>query len=265
MTTKQTLVAALLFSGASLFAGEPFSIKNEKGNEFLSTKPQLTFRKNVEQKSPFALINKTSFSGKEWDEAEVSGGGLFINFGIHFLSSSFLNPEFKSATDPRFKLGFDFEFGNFFRFAKVNDDKVGIGMRATWLSVSYAKAIKDKDVFRVAQIRLVHLGPQVAIAIDDKMGVDLFYQFGFNLTDNFGSIYSPGNNKTVGASWTFVGLSQEIGAAFHYKVFSLGMGYRFGSLNNTVYVYDGERRPSEYLYDKKCSVNNFRITLGFKF
>lgn len=264
MTTKQTLVAALFFSGVSLFAGKPFSIKNDRGNEFLSTKPQLTFRKTADQKSPFNIVNKTSFSGKEWDESEVSGGGFFINFGVHFMSKSFLNPEYESG-DPRFKTGFDFEFGNFFRFAKVNEDRVGIGMRATWLSLSYAKMKDEKDIYRAAQIRLVHLGPQVAIAIDDKMGVDVFYQVGFNLTNNFGSIDSPGNNKTIGASSTYMGVSQEFGAAFHYKVFSLGLGYRFGALKNTLNVYDGETLDSDFLDDKKNSVNNFRVTLGFKF
>lgn len=267
MKLKHTLIAGLFLSGISLFAGEPLLIKTDKGNEFLNTKPELAFKKKSSLKDAFKLNKSAAFSGKEWDEAEVTGSGLFLNFGIHFPSSKFLNPYYESG-DPKYKLGFDFELGSYFRFVKIQDGKMGIGLRVTWLSAGYSTKKDEDDVYRALQLSALRLGPQFSYAIDDHMGFDVFYQWGYNFTNQFGSIDSPGNSKKIGENAVFTGGSHEVGAAFHYKVFSLGFGYRFGSLTLRSYIYDGKSADSEtikILAEKKFPVNNFRITLGFRF
>jgi hypothetical protein len=258
MKTKQTFIAILFCAALSMSAGEPFFLGENRTGK-INTLPM--FGKKITE-NRLKLVK--SGSGKEWDMGEVTGGGLFINFGIFFPPANYLNPYYESG-DVRYKMGFDFEFGNFFRFAKIDDGKLGIGMRANWLSFSYAKLTDDKDTYRSLQIRPIHIGPQMSYAIDEYMGVDAYYDFGWNLTEQFGSVYSPGNKKNIGASWTYSGFSQEIGANFHYKVFCLGFGYRFGRVTNVAFVYDGKAMDSALLDDKKSSVNNFRIAIGFRF
>jgi hypothetical protein len=142
---------------------------------------------------------------------------------------------------------------------------MGIGLRATWLSLTYSKYVDDKDIYRALQIRPIHLGPQFSYAISEVMGFDVFYQLGYNLTEQFGSIDDPIEKKNKGASWTYTGVSHEIGAAFHYKVFCLGLGYRMGKLNNISFIYDGKDYSDIGLDDEKSSINTFRVTVGFRF
>ncbi|PBQ30791.1 hypothetical protein CNR22_03035 [Sphingobacteriaceae bacterium] len=245
----------------------------------MNAKETLQFRATTESSnSSFIFKNRTqprnilklktsafsSSSARDWEEAEVTGGGLFLNFGLHFPSKKFLNPYYESG-DATYKIGFDFEFGNYFRFAKLADDKVGIGLRATWLSLSYTAMSIDGDRFRAAQISPLRVGPQVGVAINETMGVDLFYQIGFNLTDEFGALESndPTTTEKIGFNSIYTGVSHEVGAAYHFKVFSVGLGYRFGRLTNISRIYDGTDIDEDT--DEKYSVGNFRATLGFKF
>src|SRR4051812_7263845 len=118
--------------------------------------------------------------------------------------------------------GIDLEFGNYYRLLKMNDGAMGLGLRLTWLSVSYAAMDVGSDRWRVAQISPFRLGPQFSFALNETMGIDVFYQLGFNLSEEFGAIDDPVEKKDIGYSITYMGLSQEIGAAFHYKIFCLG-------------------------------------------
>ena len=121
------------------------------------------------------------------------------------------------------------------------------------------------DIYRTAQICPVKLGPQVGVAINEVMGVDVFYQAGFNLTEEFASVYDQSSQGRIGGSATYMGISHELGGVFHYKVYSLGLGVRFGKLTNQFNYYDGDLLDDEYLDKEKKSIANFRITLGFKF
>lgn len=261
MTIKQTLLASALFCGISLSAAGPVLNGNNSGLEI----SQLSLRKKLDQKNAFKF-KKSAFSGsgREWEESEVTSSGLFLNLGLFFPPTSYVNYDFDSEFDPKYKLGFNFELGNYFRFAKIADGKFGVGLRATWLSLGYTKASIEKDVYRVAEISLVRVGPQFGIALNEKMGLDAFYQLGFNLTSQFGDV-DTGNEETIGVSSSYMGVSNEIGAAFHYQVYSLGFGYRFGKVTNFLNVVDGETLDSDFLDDKKSSVNSLRVTLGFKF
>ncbi|WP_317900198.1 hypothetical protein [Aurantibacillus circumpalustris] len=261
MNNTKMIIAGLLLTGLSMSAGEPFSLKKE-GKDESSQAFKLDFRK---KQSAFKLnvkqSNILSSSAKDWDESEVTGSGLFLNFGLHFPSASFLNPYY--ATNPiRFGLGLDFEFGSFFRFGKIAEHKFGVGLRATWLSFSYTSAKDGNDIYRALQISPVRLGPQFSMAITESMGFDVYYQIGVNFTEMFGSIDDPNETENIGYSKTYLGASHEIGAAYHFRVYSVGFGYRFGSLSNILTYYDGETEDNDIV---KSSISNFRITLGFKF
>ena len=279
---KKTLLTALLFSGVSLFAGEPTLLFDNHGN-------QLTFRK-AEPKRNLLNLKQTRFSGsgKEWDEAEVTGSGLFLNFGLFVPSATYLddakgNPTLFLGKDyvtekPKFGMGLNFEIGNYFRFVKIADGKFGIGLRASWLSGNYTKVTSDKsvnpgstgNVYRVAQFSPVRLGPQFGIGLTEEMGLDIFYQFGWNYCVLFGDVDDPKNAENVGASTIYAGASHEIGAAFHYKVFTFNIGYWFGKVTSLDYVYDGDDPVADptknQAYDEgKNYIKGLKVNIGFKF
>ena len=266
MKTKKTIIVAMLMNVVSAFARESTQVVYHQNNDFINSGKQLTFKRKLQAKELLFITNTNLYLGnqKDWNESEVSGSGFFLNFGMHVMPTIYLNNNYKTG-DPRFKTGYDFEIGNFFRFAKLNDDRLGIGLRATWLSFGFAKTTLSKDIYRVAQICPLKVGPEFAIAFNETMGLDVFYQLGYNLTEVFGSIDSPGNAKKIGSSSTYNGLSHDLGAAFHYKVYSLGLSYRFGSLKNTMNVYDGKDLGSGSLKKDKVFVNNFMVTLGLRF
>jgi hypothetical protein len=268
---KKTVLSALLLSGVSLFAGEPSLIKLDKGNEFLKEGNTLSFRK-AEPKRNILKLKETRFSGsgKDWDEAEVTGGGLFINFGVHFVSDDYMNVDGLLNEFWDYKVGYDFEFGNYFRLAKLQDGLMGLGLRVTWLSASYTGASGDDQLgtkpLHTLELCPLKVGPQFGFAINEMMGVDAFYQLGYNFTSVITSTDGLADNEDIGIYWGYQGLSHEIGAAFHYKKISLGLGYRMGKVKNFQYTYDGETYTDKlYLDEDKRSVNNFRITLGLKF
>jgi hypothetical protein len=265
MKNTKNLIAAIFLTGGSMLAAEPLLVGNDAGNEFLKTKPQLTFKKKALKH--FSILNRSSSgSGKDWDEAEVTGGGFFINLGIFFPPQNYLNPYRGLFNDTKYGLGIDLDLGSYFRFAKIEDGMMGIGLRLSWLSLSYAARNDGSDRYRSLQIKPIQVGPQISVAINEEMGVDAFYQFGYNVSEVFGAIDDPTKAKDVGESWTFMGFSNEIGAAFHYKIFSFGLGYRFGKLRPVSYVYDGKSEPDVVeFFNAKASVNTFRICLGVRF
>lgn len=246
---KQTLITALLLAGANLFAGTPMLVKNDAGNEFFKKKPQLSFEKKSTKKH--LKLNRAIFSGssREWDESEMTSSGLFLNIGLMLPSSKYLNPY---GITPNFKLGYDFELGNFFRFAKIS--QLGIGLRATWLSLDYS-SFKDEETYHSAYGSILRVGPQVSIALSEVMAVDVFYQFGYSYSLTWFTFADKDYNSS------FLGFSHEIGAAFRFKVFSLGVGYRLGKLTNV----DNSLGSDFVDKDKKYAVNGLRILLGFKF
>lgn len=263
---KKIFTIAFLLGGLSAFAGEPLLLNRSNNNDLLSEKNSLFSRKKMNS-GRFLGINNSRFSGsgKEWNEKEVTSGGAYLNLGIFFPSVYFLNPNYKSGDD-LFKMGFDLEFGSYFRFVKFADGMYSLGMRATWLSLSYNTRTSGEDKYWVVQGSFLRVGPEFALAINEEMGVDAFYTFGYNTTDMFGSVYSTAlSTEAIGTNRLYTGITHEIGAAFHYKVFSAGLGYRFGKLTNISYVYDGEEKGDLWLVDEKSAINNFRITFGFRF
>lgn len=77
MITKQTLVAALLISGVSLFAGEPFILKTNNGRNFLKDKPALFEKKKSyilkTDKEAESLKKNIGYSGKSAAGANFDG------------------------------------------------------------------------------------------------------------------------------------------------------------------------------------------------
>ena len=262
MNIKKIIAVTLLSSSMGLMAASPLDF-----NLRPVSKPGIgatpLFERNSAERG-FLKTSKSRFSasGTEWDQSEVSGSGLFIHLGIFFPPSAYMNPYGSQYT---YGPGIDFEFGSFFRLAKLQDGLMGLGLRVSWLSVSYTSMKIDSDIWRVAQISPLRVGPQFSFALNETMGFDLFYTLGFNLTEEFGAIDDPVNQKDVGYSVTFMGLAHEVGAAFHYKAICLGLGYRMGMMKNVGLVIDGKKYEKEYFDDLKSSIANFHVTLGFRF
>jgi hypothetical protein len=261
MNIKKILSITMLTSCMGLMAAEPLQFNPQPVvKPGIGTTP--LFERNAAGRGFLKTKSSFSGSGKDWDHSEVSGSGLFIHLGIFFPPSSYMNPY---GLENSYGTGYDFEVGNYFRFIKIKDGLMGLGLRATWLSVSYASYTEGEDVWRVAQISPLRLGPQFSFALTETMGFDVFYQIGFNLSEQFGAIDDPNNAEDIGFSITHTGITHEVGAAFHYKVFCLGFGYRMGMVKNIGIVIDGEKLDDEWLDDEKSSTSNFHVTFGLRF
>jgi hypothetical protein len=250
MKRTKTIIAAVLISGLSAFAAEPLSSSTHAGTE-LKTVEQAGFQKK--QHKNILKLSKPSFlSGSSAGilNGDINGGGLFLNVGIFLPSSKYLNPDFTSGDKKLYKLGFDAEFGHYFKLLKVS--KFSLGIRLTWLSASYT-SYSDLVAVHAISVSPIRVGPQGVVALNDKMAVNFFYQIGANYTIQFESYGGSRSQQS------FLGATHEIGAGFQYRVFNLGIGYRFGTLKN---IGNSDSVPKD---SRGFATNNLRIYLGLKF
>jgi len=228
MKNKKLILITLLIAGISAFAGTTSAVSN---GEFLkeATAKKKT-GKNILGVNASSLLSRSN-SGLP-GLSGITGGGVFINAGLFFPSSSYLGIG-------GFSMGYDVEWGHYFKLVKVS--QFSIGIRATWISASYTK-FDNFITLNAVSASLLRPGIQGMYAIKDHIAVNLFYQLGFDYT----RITESGGNS-------FIGLTHEIGAGIQWRILNLGFGYRFGSLKNTE---SGD--PASY------SINNFRVYLGIK-
>ncbi|MDI1354833.1 MAG: hypothetical protein PSX36_07940 [bacterium] len=262
---KRTITLALIMLGLNNYALASLVLKSDRWDNYSETKKKLFEKRKLVNNKPFGIRTSVfSGSGKEWDETEVTSGGFFLNFGLYFPNSNYFSVQPDSLPAPgNFAMGGAFDFGNYFRIAKMQYGRFSFGLRATWLSISGTGKKSGDDIYLAYQFSALRVGPQFCAAINENMGIDAFYDIGYNYSLVYGDIYSKAKTVTsVGWLRTYAGLTQEIGAAFHFKVFSAGLSYRFGKLKNVSSTFDSVDKPTT---DIKSSTNNLRLTLGLRF
>lgn len=245
MKIKSTIIALAISMAAAFSATASGDLTN---SGFLQQAGGVVRQKKA-QATNILHVNSSLFaassSRREWTTDRMNKSGLFINVSLFLPSKKFLNPHYSSG-DPRLNPGYDVELGNYFKFARISS--LSIGLRATWISLGFTTYHNFEDI-GVVSVSLLRAGPQAAFALNEKMGIDLFYQVGANYTivlDTYGS-----DLETT----SFLGATHEIGAGFRYRVFNAGLGFRLGKLINL----DDTRDMSKY------SIANLRLILGFKF
>lgn len=202
---------------------------------------------------------KVNLKTGSWQK-EMNEGGFFIHLGLFIPSKDCYIPlGANNETDEHFKLGPHLELGNMFRIAELNDNAVGL--RATWLSASYSSwSVYDADLSYI-QGSVLRVGPYFTYTISDEMAIDGFYQIGptYTLDPNADTTVLGHDNSG------YLGVTHNIGAAFRYKMYSLGFDLGFGSVK---YLdkdeYDG--LSDDMVHDfYKIRTSYFRIFAGFRF
>jgi hypothetical protein len=162
------------------------------------------------------------------------------------------------------------EIGNQFMFYRGNDEKWGIGMNFSWLTLGYGSynatvplvkndpITDEEEVVKVDtkiadfQIGILRLGPMFSYGIGDDLAVDAFFNVNPHLRVGAGLDESD-------ASYLLTGVNFVPGVKLRYKVFAVGFETQFGRMN---YI------SSASSYDLEAAkVTSFtpRILLGFKF
>lgn len=230
MKLNKLLIVALVLGTLSVNAGANLFAKKLKERNFLK-------------------INSASlFSSKEGEEKTMTSSGLFLNLGVFIPSNKYLNPYYTSG-DEKYGLGFDFEIGNSFRLIKLGP--VGLNLRATWLSLGYTSLTIDAIDYTVNALTgsLIRLGPSITMPLAEKAAIDVFYQIGAGYTME---LYEDDENSS------YLGATHEIGLGFRFKIFNLGVGYRFGKLKNI------DNSFTDVTSDDKFATNNIKVCIGIK-
>jgi hypothetical protein len=185
------------------------------------------------------------------DGRESHGPGFFANVALFMPSAGYMDPYYGNlfSNGTVYKPGVAIEVGNYFRL--WHTDKLGLGVRASWLQLGYTKHQDTAYSAGNAFGSPLRLGPQASYLLGENMGIDVFYQIGAQYNIDW----------LHGENYSYAGLSHEFGAALRYTIFTLGFGYRVGSLPN-VDTSDPKSMPLEKDYN--FSVKSMRIFIGIQ-
>jgi len=167
------------------------------------------------------------------------------------------SPEYgvdKDAEVPKefqFSSLFGLQLGN--RWYFTNSDQFGIGLMVNWFDISTALAsyetVQEKITRLTAEATFLELGPIGTYAINADMAVDAYY----NLRPTGLATVAIDENSNLEDDVYGSGFTHALGAAFRWKVLSVGVESVFGNIKD---IDDPEL---------KLQANNFRFVIGVKF
>ena len=151
-------------------------------------------------------------------------------------------------------INFGFEVGNKFTISRFSNNKISFGIVADWFGASYASKksyfpLIGNLSFGHLSVSMLEVGPTFTYALNDKMGIDLYYQL-----QPMAHILIVGVEDSYEDGDPAIGFSHAVGVGFRYKVFALGVEPNFGKLNN-------DDAFSKY----KVETAQLKINLGLKF
>jgi hypothetical protein len=240
---RKLSIVTLVLMGFGLVAGEPV----DTGSESLIFKGARAERKILK-------VKDRVFSGKSYmreEDREPHGPGLFANFALHLPANDYMDPYYGGLfhDGTHYKPGVAFEIGNYFRF--FHTDRLGVGLRATWIQLGY-NAHQDTAYFEGNAFGSpIRLGPQASYLIGENMGIDAFYQLGAQ----YNIAWYGGENLS------YLGLTHEVGIGLRYMFFTAGAAYKFGAIPNI----DSSDETVLWLdEDTNYPVTGIRIFLGIQ-
>lgn len=140
-------------------------------------------------------------------------------------------------------------------------DKFGAGLMVNWFDFTGAfKSTSSGSVTwnrLVADITVLELGPVVTYKIAENLGVDAYYNL--RPTGLATIISSTFGDEDDSEGYAGVGPTHALGAAFRWKVLSIGAEYVIGKVKCS--NVDSEASD----LTEKFMVNNVRVMLGVKF
>ena len=204
----QLIAAVLVFSGFSVRADEPACTTIQTHYSTLHS---------LKKARQILKIRSSAFLMEE--DRESHGPGVFANLGLFLPSADYMNP-YPFYTGSNYNAGYVLEVGNYFRF--YHNLRFGLGLRATWIQLGYTSHPDKSWSEGNAWGSPLRLGPQASYAINEVMGIDLFYQLGVQYNIDWWG----------GENQSFAGVNHEIGLAYRFSLFTAGASMKSGSLKN---------------------------------
>lgn len=197
-----------------------------------------------------SLCSVANMSAKD----RTLSNGFSLKASLGFPSSDFGTPGVL-PDDMEYGTVLGLEIGNRWYFSPT--DTWGIGLMVNWFDISYVKGkSQDFDVYTV-DVGFLELGPVGTYALNEAMALDAYY----NLRPTVSTTVT--NDFDVVTAFAGSGFTHAIGAAFRWKVLSIGVESAFGEVTSDLYYEDGEQM--DVGFSETTSNKRFRIIFGFKF
>ncbi len=201
----------------------------------------------------------SGFAGVQ-DNEDPHGNGFRLNFNFG-LTGGLYGADVDGDKDVYKELGakpgltWGVSLGNKWTFARFSDDKMSVGLMVDWVDFSYASkkyTILNNDAYnRVLNIAFLKVGPSFTYALNDKMGLDAYYQVRPTYA---GSILGESDDPNVAVGF---GFTHAVGVAFRYGLLNVAVEPNFGSVEVVNTDFDS--------LTSNMSLGNTRIVVGFKF
>lgn len=191
--------------------------------------------------------------------------GFSIQANIGFPSTLYgasVDAEKSDLEDYSYGTSIGFQLGN--RWYIMPQEKWGVGIMVNWIDFNFAVKGGSEYGYDWARTTMdftfIEFGPIGTFALNPDMAIDGFINYRPTLLISAwvvdASDYTEGS-VGFGGTYTF-------GAAFRWKVLSVGLEYVGGKVNSAVAAESGD-----YTYDdlpnEDISSNNVRLVLGVKF
>ncbi|MFP4664690.1 MAG: hypothetical protein ACLFM1_09710 [Bacteroidales bacterium] len=220
-------------------------------------------------------------SGTSFAQKTVTDDGFYFKVGGFSPSYKYLVPliwenedlEKPDENDESYKLGPYFEIGNTYKLADIDSHVLQI--KVSWLDANLSKAtykweILDKKLTKelyAVQASAFKIGPNFTYAINDKMGIEAYYQiapvFSFWYDDsNYEAIYEDYDDNQ--REQYALGVLHTTGLSFRYDKFAAGFNLNFGSARD----FDAAKKMDTYggeVESYTYRMNSFRFYVGMKF
>ncbi len=229
------------------------------------------------------LIGGTSFSS--FAQKSITDSGFYLNVGGFAPNYKYLVPlafendilEKPENTETLYKLGANIEIGNLFKVADIGSNAIHV--KVSWLDANIAKSsYEGKYLFTPVNFKYYaiqgsafKLGPNFTYALNDKMGIDVFYQiapvfsFWYDDTD-YGPAFEDSEmsyDDNLREKYA-LGVLHTTGLAFRYDFLSAGINWNFGSAKD----FDADDNATTFNTDVdyyRYRMGSFRFYIGFKF
>ncbi len=201
----------------------------------------------------------SSFAGVQ-DNDDPHGNGFRLNFNFGLTGGLYgadvdADKDLYKESEAKPGLAWGLSLGNKWTFTRFSDDKMSVGLMVDWVDFSFASKsykVANQDYFNsVLNVAFLKVGPSFTYALNDKMGLDAYYQ----LRPTYGaSIGGDSDDPNVAVGF---GFTHAVGVAFRYGLLNVALEPNFGSVETVNVDFENDKR--------QMSLGNTRIVIGFKF
>ncbi len=209
----------------------------------------------------FLVVSLTTNLFAQKDRKLTNGISINLNGGIPSGQYGKLS---KNDIGDEFQLGiiWGLQLGSRWYFSPK--ENYGIGLMLNWADITVGTKSGYGWGRTVADFSFVETGPVGTYVLTKDIALDAYYNLRPTIfVSNIGFPDSDISTKDEHYTYTGLGFTHAIGAAFRYKALNIGLEYVMGSMKNL--GSNSVPNGGEYLGSQKIIANNFRIMIGAKF